>query len=353
MANLMEYKCPCCGGIVEFDSTIQKMKCPYCDTEFTVEEMLGKDDVLQEQQPEPQPDPDLGGMGVYTCKSCGGELVADENTAATHCPFCGNPVTLTGRLSGGWKPDFVIPFQKTKEDAKQALRGFAEGKKLVPKQFTSESHLDEIKGVYVPFWLYDCTYSGRVYYEAYKDTAVREGDYIVTNRDYYDADRFIELSFKDIPVDGSSRLDDALMDSMEPFDYSDIKPFRMDYLSGFFAERFDKESDEVKQRAENRMMTSALGIVDSNANIGSGYTGMVNKGNDLVADPIHSRYVLLPVYTFDVTWGGKKYSFAMNGQTGKVVGDVPTDKKLSLIKRWGTFAAVFVIMMLLISFISC
>lgn len=349
--NLNEQKCPACGAPLRFDPESGKSVCDWCGTSIDIP--TEEEEQLEEQQESTAHYSESLDLPVYNCLSCGAEIVADAVSASVACPYCGNNIVLTEKVSGGLRPDGIIPFRIDKKQLPGAVQNFYKDRKLLPKKFFSESNIENLCGVYVPFWLYDCTYSGTVHYEAYKDTAVREGDYIVTNRDYYDADRFIELSFKDIPVDGSSRLDDALMDSMEPFDYSDIKPFRMSYLSGFFAERFDKESDEVKQRAENRMMTSAMGIVDSNANLGSVYTGMINKGNDLVADPINAKYVLLPVYTFDVTYGGQKYSFAMNGQTGKVVGDVPTDKKLSLLKRWGTFAAVFVIMMLLISFISC
>jgi hypothetical protein len=159
------------------------------------------------------------------------------------------------------------------------------------------------------------------------------------------------MDFKDIPVDGSGRLDDALMDSLEPFDITDIKPFNMSYLSGFLAERFDRDSEEVRRRAEERMTNSVMSIVDANA--GVGYSGVASAGNDLTASPITARYVLLPVYTFSVGYKGTKYTFAMNGQTGKVVGEVPTDKGRSFLRRWGTFAAVFAAIMIAISFLSC
>ena len=94
-------------------------------------------------------------MGVYTCKSCGGELVCDESTAATACPFCGNPIVLTGRLSGDLKPDYVIPFKLDKKAAEAALRNHMKGKRLLPNLFRSENRISEVKGVYVPFWLFD------------------------------------------------------------------------------------------------------------------------------------------------------------------------------------------------------
>ena len=152
MAETIQYKCPCCGGRLEFDSGLQKMKCPYCDTTFDVETLEGYDDALKQDAKDDmhwdaaqQPWDDVQ-MGVYTCKSCGGELVCDESTAATACPFCGNPIVLTGRLSGDLKPDYVIPFKLDKKAAEAALRNHMKGKRLLPNLFRSENRISEVKG---------------------------------------------------------------------------------------------------------------------------------------------------------------------------------------------------------------
>ena len=170
MAETIQYKCPCCGGRLEFDSGLQKMKCPYCDTTFDVETLEGYDDALKQDAADDmhwdaaqQPWDDVQ-MGVYTCKSCGGELVCDESTAATACPFCGNPIVLTGRLSGDLKPDYVIPFKLDKKAAEAALRNHMKGKRLLPNLFRSENRISEVKGVYVPFWLFDADADAHIRY---------------------------------------------------------------------------------------------------------------------------------------------------------------------------------------------
>lgn len=127
-----QYKCPCCGGSIEFDVGAQKMKCPYCDTEFDVEAFKEYDSNKQEESVE-----DISwdtadgaewseaeGMYTYVCKSCGGQIICDENTAATSCPYCGNPVILSGRLAGELRPDYVIPFKLDKEARSQGLRSY-------------------------------------------------------------------------------------------------------------------------------------------------------------------------------------------------------------------------------------
>ena len=165
MAGLQEYKCPCCGGAIAFDSKIQKMKCPYCDTEFEMDALKGYDAELQNEQTDDMEwdtsagsewqEGETDGLRTYVCKSCGGEIVGDANMAATSCPFCDNPIIMMGQFAGALKPDLVIPFKLDKKAAKEGLKKHLTGKRLLPKIFKDQNHIDEIKGVYVPFWLFD------------------------------------------------------------------------------------------------------------------------------------------------------------------------------------------------------
>lgn len=340
---LSEQKCPACGAPLRFDPESGKSVCDWCGSSY---EIPVEEDANLAAQVKPAEE-----LPLYNCLSCGAELVTNEVSASIKCPYCGNNIVLTEKVSGGLRPDGVIPFRIDKKSLPAAVQEFYKDKKLLPRRFFSESNIEDLAGVYVPFWLYNCRLSGTATYDATRSSAARDGDYVITTTSHYKLYRGVGMDFKDIPVDASARLDDALMDSLEPFDMSDIKPFQMSYLSGFLAERFDRDSNEVRARAVDRMRTSALGIAD--ANVGGAYAGISRCANDLKADSITTRYVLLPVYTFNVGWGGKKYSFAMNGQTGKVIGEIPTDKGRTMLRRWGTFAAVFAVIMLLVSFLSC
>lgn len=348
--KISEQKCPACGAPLRFDPASGKSVCDWCGASYEIPDEA--EETLSGSEGAEAAESSAEEICVYNCLSCGAEIVTSGVSASVTCPYCGNNIILTEKVSGGLRPDGIIPFRIDKKELPAAVQRFYKDRKLLPRHFFSESNIEDLCGVYIPFWLYDCTYSGPVYYDAYTDSAVRHGDYLVTTRAHYDVQRDVSMRFTDIPVDASSRFDDALMDSLEPFDASGIKPFRMSYLSGFFAERFDKDSDEVRRRAEERMYNSALSIAEANAHSPM-YTGMTNKGNGLSASPIEAKYVLLPVYTFNVKHKGQTYSFAMNGQTGKVVGDVPTDSGRSLLRRWGTFAAVFAAAMLVLSLISC
>lgn len=344
MANkLSEQKCPACGAPLRFDPESGKSVCDWCGTAY---EIPTEEDETLDQGGEASPDE----LPVYNCRSCGAEIVTDAVTASIKCPYCGNNIVLTEKVSGGLRPDGVIPFKIDKKSLPEAVRSFYKDRKLLPKKFFADSSIEDISGVYVPFWLYSCTMQGPVYYDAYIDSAVREGDYVTTTRSDYDVRRDVSMRFENIPVDGSARLDDSLMDSLEPFDYSGIVPFRMSYLSGFCAERFDKDSEEVRTRAEERMTSSALSVANSMV---TGYTGCSYRENALAPDPLEAKYLLLPVYTFNVNWKDTKYTFAMNGQTGKVVGEVPTDNGRAALRKWGTFAAVFAAIMLVVWLISC
>ncbi len=176
MATLLEYKCPNCGGALSFDSDIQKMNCPYCDSELEMDALLELDAALGQQQDD-RMDWDTGPQSTweegeqeafnsYICQSCGGEIICDENTAATSCPYCDNPVVLSGRLSGSLRPDLVIPFQLDKDAAKQALKKHVSKRPLLPKVFKDDNHIQQIKGIYVPFWLFDADADGDVRYRA-------------------------------------------------------------------------------------------------------------------------------------------------------------------------------------------
>ena len=165
MAELHEYKCPCCDGAIEFDSTSQKMKCPYCDTEFEVDTLKAYDEELNAQPREDMTwdatagtqwqEGETEGLRVYSCNTCGGEIVADETTGASECPFCGNPVIMTGQFAGSLRPDLVIPFKVDKKTAVEKLHSHYKGKVLLPKVFKDENHIQEVKGLYVPVWLFD------------------------------------------------------------------------------------------------------------------------------------------------------------------------------------------------------
>ena len=343
MSVLQQYKCPCCDGAIEFDTQAQKMKCPYCDTEFEMQTLADYDKVLQEQQPddmswqtEPGSDWQPGeteNMRIYSCSSCGGEIVGDATTAATECPFCGNPVVLMGQFAGDLKPDYVIPFKFDKAAAKAGLLDRYKCKKLLRKIFKDENHLDEIKGIYVPFWLFDADANAHIRYKATRVRSWSDSNYHYTKTSYYAVMRAGTLGFCRVPVDGSTKMDDALMESVEPFDFREAVDFQTAYLSGFLADKYDVTAQESIKRANDRIRTSTEQAFASTV---MGYHTVLPVSSNISLQNASSKYALYPVWVLNTNWNGKKYTFAMNGQTGKMVGDLPMDKGLF----WKWFAGI-------------
>ena len=333
MQTLQEYKCPCCGGAIAFDSTLQKMKCPYCDTEFEMEALEGYDAELQSEKSDNMEwetsaggdwqEGETDGLRSYVCKSCGGEIVGDANTAATACPFCGNPV--------------VIPFRLDKKAAKAGLMKHLTGKRLLPKIFKDQNHIDEIKGVYVPFWLFDTDVDAQVRYRATKVHTWSDSDYDYTETSHFMVHRGGSVGFEHVPVDGSSKMADDLMESIEPYNISDAVHFQTAYLAGYVADKYDVTAEESVDRANQRVKRSTEEVF---AETVEGYTTVTPENTNVQFHGGKARYALYPVWLLNTTWNGNQYVFAMNGQTGKFVGDLPVDKAAA--KRW-TFllAAIF------------
>ena len=339
MADLQEYKCPCCGGAIEFDSTLQKMRCPYCDTEFEMETLKSYDSELK-NEPEDNmhwdqavgtewQESETRGLQSYVCKSCGGEIVGDENTAATACPFCGNPVVMMGQFSGALKPDYVIPFKLDKKAAKDALKKHLVGKRLLPKIFKDQNHIDEIKGVYVPFWLFDTDADASIRFRATTTRAWSDSNYNYVETSHYLVQRGGSIGFQQVPVDGSSKMADDLMESIEPFDFSEAVPFQTAYLAGYLADKYDVTAEESVERANERVKRSTEKAFAATV---TGYTTVTPESSSVQLHGGTVKYALYPVWLLNTTWKGNRYLFAMNGQTGKFVGDLPVDNKAA--KRW-------------------
>lgn len=339
MPVLQEFKCPCCDGAIAFDADLQKMKCPYCDSEFELETLQAYDKELNEQ---PQEDMtwdtaagaqwtpgEADGLRLYCCNSCGGEIVADETTGATACPFCGNPVVMTGQFAGALKPDLVIPFKYDKQAAIAALQNHYKGKVLLPKVFKDENHVQEVKGLYVPVWLFDTDANALVRYRATRTRFWSDSNYNYTETRHYSVTRGGGIGFENVPVDGSTKMDDALMESIEPFHVADAVDFQTAYLAGYLADKYDVDSNASIGRANERIRKSTE---DAFASTVVGYSSVTPINTNIRLSNGRARYALYPVWILSTKWKDKTYTFAMNGQTGKFAGDLPMDK--SAFKKW-------------------
>lgn len=338
MSDILEYKCPSCGGAMEFDSATQRMKCPYCDTEMDMKAAKAFDQIKNQESTMNQPEwefssgnewneEEIEDLETYICESCGGEIIAQATTGAMTCPFCDNQIVIAKKFSKELRPDFVIPFQLDKKAAKAAYKNYLKGKILLPKVFKDENHIDEIKGIYVPFWLFDSDVDANIYYHATRTHTWSDSNYHYTRTSHYSVYREGTLSFSHVPVDGASKMEDELMESIEPFDFSGAVDFQTAYLAGYLAEKYDVSMEECIGRANERIKESTQWSLKDTV---KGYTSVIEETSNINLSKGKTNYALYPVWILNTSWKGEKYVFAMNGQTGKITGNLPIDKKAFL-----------------------
>mgnify|MGYP002536460132 CR=1 FL=1 len=353
-SQITNYKCPACTGPLHFVGASGMLECDFCGAKYDVaqiEAMYAEKEaaaVAATEKAEKKAEAnrqkladmeaqgwdtsglnnewgaEADGMKAYSCPSCGAELICDETTAATSCPYCGNPTVVPGQFSGALKPEFVLPFKMTKDDAVRALRAHYRGKPFLPRSFTAGNHIEEIQGVYVPFWLFDGGAEGEVDYKAANSRTYKDDDYEITETDHYDVRRAGSIAFEKIPVDASSKMPDDHMDSIEPFDYTQMQPFSTAYLPGFLADRYDEDEEKCLPRATRRMENTTRAALRETID---GYSEVHTKAENINIDIRKAHYALLPVWMLHTRWNDKDFLFAMNGQTGKLIGDLPVDPK--------------------------
>mgnify|MGYP000236631207 CR=1 FL=1 len=355
--NTTNYQCPACTGPLRFDSASGKLCCDYCGSTYDVaqvEALYGEKQAQADKAAEAAEkaassgpvwgEMETGDLSSRTCTSCGAELVCGPETAATTCPYCGNPTVLGGQLSGKLKPEYIIPFRMDKKTAIENLKKYYKGKAFLPKAFKESNHIEEIQGVYVPFWLFEANASGSGQYEATTSSRHRSGDYVITTTKHYDVRRAGTTQFMGVPVDGSTKMPNGHMDAIEPYDYRAFQPFSTAYLPGYMADKYDEDADTCQARAHSRMRNSVSSELSASI---TGYNSVSTLSENISIDYTAKHYALLPVWMLHTKWQGKNYLFAMNGQTGKLVGDLPVDKRK--VAAW--FAGISVPLMILLAFL--
>jgi hypothetical protein len=236
---------------------------------------------------------------------------------------------MSGQFAGNLKPDLVIPFKVDKKAAIAALQNHYKGKRLLPKVFKDQNHIKEVKGLYVPVWLFDTDADAHVRYRATRVRHWSDSQYRYTETSYFSVTRAGGIGFDNVPVDGSTKMDDALMESIEPFHIEEAVDFQTAYLSGYLADKYDVTSEESIERANERIKRSTE---EAFASTVEGYSSVTPVSSNIQLQNGRARYALYPVWILNTVWNGQKFTFAMNGQTGKMAGDLPMDK--AAFKKW-------------------
>lgn len=322
---ITKYKCKHCLAELAFNPATQKWDCEYCKSSFVLEELSDIEQSFEENinrvqvKPAEESTDVKEGMVAYQCPNCGAEILADKETSATFCLYCKHPTVIPQQFKGDFRPQYVVPFMKTKEEAIAEFENLLRKKRFASKDFKDKKTISEIKGIYVPFWLYNVLAKGNANYNCENVQTSRSGNTETTKTDYYTAFRDMEISFGQIPIDASEKMENSLMTSIEPYDYSKLVQFSPSYLAGFFSEKYTTDKKDAEQRAQERAKNSFLGYMDGTLN----YSVVSRVSQNVNCVDTTNEYALLPVYVITVKYKGKPYLYAINGQTGKIAGNVP------------------------------
>lgn len=312
---LLQYTCPSCGDDMAFDADAGTLSCESCGREDNLEAF--QDDYITKKFTEDE-------AKEFHCNNCGAIVITDSDTTATSCSFCESNVVIADRLSGDLAPKMVIPFSISKEEARKTFRKWCKNGRFTPKGFMSANRIKNITGMYVPFWIYDLDNKVKLDAIGTKVRTYTRGDYIYTETKYYDIHRDIDIAYNKVPADASTKMNDKLMDTLEPFHYNDLKEFKTPYLAGYLAEKYNFDDEALYERVKAKIRPYIQSYVNGTIR---GYSSVRDKKESVQTKNIRSTYVLFPIWMVYYDYNQQEHTFAMNGQTGKVVGKPPISKQ--------------------------
>lgn len=334
----MDYKCSNCGGELRFDPTIGKLRCDFCGSTYDLSEYENPHEHDHDQEratPEAETpryaratddSTDVKeDLVAFVCPHCAAEVITDKDTVATKCVFCGTPMVIEEQLEGSFTPSRVIPFEVDKKRIADLYEQYIRTKPFYPPEYSKANVIQKIKAIYLPFWLFDLRMNGQLHATGETTSTFTTGKWIITTHNVYDLYRDGSMDFEKIPAIASSKTPRDAMDALEPYDYSRLKVWNPGYLAGYLASRYDLDNDHnleiARKRAEssfNVAMTGTLG----------GYEALHITGGQMQHANVRPEYVLMPAYMLFMDYDGDADKLiAINGQTGKIVGNVPVDRK--------------------------
>jgi len=316
--SIKSYKCPSCGAGILFKPSLNKFKCDYCLSEYTEEEIekYNQAEHLHE-----------GEFVSYQCNSCGANVVTDDTTTATFCYYCHNPLIISNRLKGEFKPNKLIPFSIDKNSAKEKFLDWARRKKFIPNDFYSESQLEKITGIYLPYWWANCEVDIDYIGEGVNIRVWRSGDREYTETKKYEIIRKGKVDISNIGELAFTKIDKNLLDGIQPYNEQEAMSFSMPYLSGFLAEQYDIDKEELAPKIETRVKRYVKNVIDQSV---SGFNTVHEKKDNSKMSFKEWSYTLLPAWILTYIYKGKTYVYAVNGQTGKSFGELPFCKEKAL-----------------------
>lgn len=323
---MQKYECKTCGAELKWNATAGALQCDYCGSTFSPEEfddatttdaVNDTSSVMDTTYTSHEVE---DGQLIYKCNECGAEVVALETTMATECPYCGRPISITSAHKGEFRPEKVLPYKVEKEQAIENLKKYLSKAILAPEKFRASTFIDQIKGLYIPFYLHNFSLKSYGSYECEQISSKLSGDDKVETHQVFNVQLRGMTDFERIPVDGSTAIDDSIMYALEPFEFENLKDYNPAYMAGYYADQPDETVDSTKERAFSRGKSAVeekflerLKKYDS-----------VKRASISHSSSAHSaEYAMLPIWRLNVSFKNRIYQYTINGQTGEVSGKIP------------------------------
>lgn len=354
---MKKFECKNCGAELYWDSNANCLKCEYCDAEFQPSDFGVADAELENETTQEKTEPEKADeyakatddsdsieLVVYKCNHCGAEIVTAKSTIATTCAYCGRAISITDKMVDNFKPDLVIPFSVDEGMAKELYKKYIHKYFLTPKSFLKEHVVKKMKGIYAPYWLHSFvnTTNAVVYGENVKSR--RRGNDKIIEHYIYNVSVEASGTFSHVPTDALKNMENNVMDALEPYDFEKLQQFNPAYMAGFYAEEYGEDQDTTIHRAIDRTKEYMKSRVEAEA--GAYKIKRVMSATAKISNRV-SQYAMLPVWLLHVEYNKKEYLYAINGQTGKVVGDLPIDWKKFALATVGTLMGSYVIISLI------
>ena len=358
--SVRTYQCPCCGAPLQYAGDVGKLHCASCGNSFdpadvqALQGVGGESDIGFDRPEEGFTREELESIRAYVCQNCGARLMTEATTTATCCAYCGSPAVLADAIEAGVRPQRVVPFRVSAEEAEAAFHGYFTGKRLLPNVFLkTRNRIAEMRRLYVPYWLFDCAASARITFDARRSRSIRQGDWMIVRTDHFLVQRAGSMRFAGIPVDGSEKLDNRITESLEPYDLTAAVPFQPAVLAGAMADRADVDAAACEARAAERVAASMESALRSTV---VGYTSVTARQRSVHSDQGHVTPALMPVWLIttekEEKGGTRTYTFAINGQTGRLTCDVSYDRGKAAAWYAGIFAPSFALGLGILAFLN-
>lgn len=322
-------KCPNCGGVLNYNVKEKQVKCEHCGSSFDPKEKIAPTKKAGESN-------DLEGK-VYTCSQCGASLMNFDETAITFCSYCGSQAMIESKMMVQTKPDYIIPFSKTKEECIEIFKRKVNKSLFVPNYMKSDLVLQKFRGIYMPYCIYKLSYSGPKKEKGSKYSH-RSGDY--QYYDDYTIEFDVDAKYEGLSYDLSSKLYDRYSRAI-PFDDKEKEEFNPNYLLGFYADTKDVSGDIYLNEA---IITAVDDYSDKLLSMKEVRKYGCSSGYIDFKD-VEQKVGMYPLYFLAIrSKDQKNVNYAIvNGQTGELVTELPVSYSKYIVASLIIAAIIFVL----------